>query len=95
MPGVLQLDPPGFAVRSPKYQCPACERRQCLLHWRYPIRTPREADHFLKAAEAQSGKACFVRAVEKRRRDQVVTVWEIFTSEEDYQAYQQTGRHRG
>lgn len=77
-----------------KYECPECGRRQCLLHWRYPMRTSGEARHFLKAAQSQTGKACFVRAVQRQRRGRSVTVWKIFTSEDDYQAYQRTGRHR-
>lgn len=76
-----------------KYECPACGRRQCLLHWRYPMRTETEARHFLKAAESATGKPCFVRAVHQQRRDRAATVWKIFTSEADYQAYQRTGRH--
>ncbi|HEX6299557.1 MAG TPA: hypothetical protein VF148_03740 [Acidimicrobiia bacterium] len=77
-----------------KYQCPECGRRQCVLHWRYPMRTRREAVHILKSAQMATGKDCFIRPVERLRHDQVVTVWKIFTTEEDYRSYLATGHHR-
>lgn len=76
------------------FECPTCGRRQCLLHWRYPMRSRREALHFLAAAGARTGKDCFVRAVDRQLGERVATVWKIFTSEEDYRAYLATGRHR-
>ena len=77
-----------------KYECPTCGRRQCLLHWRYPMKTQREALHFLRSAQVQTGKECFIRPVEKQRTDRSATVWKIFTSEQDYQSYLTTGKHR-
>ncbi|HEU4541580.1 MAG TPA: hypothetical protein VFR23_10695 [Jiangellaceae bacterium] len=76
-----------------KYECPTCGRRQCVLHWRYPMRSHREAVHFLKSAQVVTGKACFVRAVAKRRGSRESTMWKIFTSESDYQSYVDTGQH--
>lgn len=76
-----------------EYQCPTCGRRQCLLHWRYPMRSRREALHFLGAAQALTGKACFVRPVEKRLRGGEAIVWKIFTSEDDFRSYLRTGEH--
>lgn len=76
-----------------KYECPTCGRRQCLLHWAYPMRTRREAIHFLKAAETVTGKPWFVRAVDKQRRERKATVWKIFTSEYDFESYRDTGQH--
>lgn len=77
-----------------KYQCPTCGRRQCLLHWRYPMRTRREAIHFLKSAQIQTGRPCFVRPIERQRRGHTAVTWKIFTSEGDYQSYLATGKHR-
>lgn len=77
-----------------KYECPTCGRRQCLLHWRYPMRSQREAVHFLKSAQVLTGKACFVRPGQTHRGRRESRVWKIFTTEEDYQSYIGTGRHR-
>lgn len=75
-----------------KYECPTCGRRQYLRHWASPMKTRREAIHFPKAAETVTGKPCFARPVE-RRHDKTATVWKIFTSEDDYRSYRETGRH--
>jgi hypothetical protein len=77
-----------------KYECPTCGRRQCLSHWPYPMRSRREALHFLKGAQVQTGKACFVRSVGKPRREGSSTVWKVFTSEDDFLSYMTTGKHR-
>lgn len=76
-----------------KHECPTCGRRQCLRHWRYPMKTRKEAQHFLRSAEIITGKACFIRPVEKQLRNRKATVWKIFTSEEDYRIYRRTGKH--
>lgn len=78
----------------PGFECPTCGRRQCLAHRRYPMKTRREALHFLAAARAQTGKACFVRSVDTARGDRVDTVWKVFTSEDGYRSYLDTGSHR-
>jgi hypothetical protein len=54
------------------------------------MRTEEEAIHFLKSAEARTGKRCFVRKVTKAS----FVKWKIFTSEQDYLSYTQTGKHR-
>lgn len=77
-----------------KYECPTCGRRQCLLHWPYPMKTRREAVHFVKSAQVQTGKECLVRPVDKPRQDGSTKVWKIFTSEDVYASYSSTGKHR-
>lgn len=77
-----------------KYECPTCGRRQCLRHWRYPRKTQREAVHFLKSAQEVTGRPCFVRSIDAPRGGRLATRWKIFTSEEDYESYVQTGTHR-
>ena len=74
-----------------KYVCPTCGRAQCLLHWPYPMKTEREALHFLKSAEARTGKECFVRAIQDSAGN---VKWKIFTSEADYDSYVATGKHK-
>lgn len=56
-----------------KYQCPVCSRRRCVLHWRYPMKTQREALQFLKSAQVQTGKECFVHSVKKQRANAAAT----------------------
>ncbi len=73
--------------RHEKYVCPTCGRKQCLLHWPCPVKTEKEAIHFLKSAEMRTGKRCFVRRTSFLK-------WKIFTSEQDYLSYVQTGKHR-
>lgn len=77
-----------------KYECPTCGRRQCLRHWPYPMRSRREAVHFLKSAQLATGKECFIRPIERSRGRGPAVVWKIFTSEDDYESYVATGRHR-
>lgn len=74
-----------------KFACRTCGRKQCLRHWPYPMKSRTEAMHFLKSAEVVTGKRCFVRKVVNRAGR---VKWKIFTSEEDYQSYIQTGKHR-
>jgi hypothetical protein len=57
------------------------------------MRSRREALHFLKEAETVTGKPCFIRSINKQRGDQTVTVWKIFTSEDDYESYLRSGQH--
>lgn len=76
--------------RHEKYVCPTCGRKQCLLNWSYHMKTKEEAIHFLKSAEMRTGQRCFVRIV---RRTSFVK-WKIFTSEQDYLSYVQTGKHK-
>jgi hypothetical protein len=61
-----------------------------------PLLEPRqrEAVHFLKSAQVQTGGESFVRPVEKQRANRTNTVWKVFTSEQDYQSYLTTGKHR-
>jgi hypothetical protein len=73
-----------------KYTCPTCGRKQCLLHWPYPMKTREEAIHFLKSAEVRTGKMCFVRKVKRMS----YVKWKIFTSEQDYLSYTHKGKHR-
>jgi hypothetical protein len=54
------------------------------------MRTEIEAIHFLKSAEQKTGKKCFVRHVHIGHVDK----WKIFTSEEDYNSYVTTRKHR-
>jgi len=61
-----------------------------VLHWPYPMRTE-EAVHFLKSAEVRTGKRCFVRKVAPLPGMQK---WKIFTSEEDYESYVKTRKHK-
>jgi hypothetical protein len=58
------------------------------------MKTRREAIHFLKGAEHQTGKRCTVRPVERAARVEPITQWKIFTSEDDWRSYRDTGRHR-
>jgi len=73
-----------------KFICPDCERKQCLLHWPYPMKTEEEAIHFLKSAELRTGKKCFVRNVKIGKFEK----WKIFTSEEDYNCYLKYRKHK-
>ena len=73
-----------------KFICPECGRKQCLLHWPYPMKTEEEAIHFLKSAELRTGKKCFVRHVKIGKFEK----WKIFTSEEDYKSYIETRKHK-
>jgi len=61
-----------------------------MLHWPYPMKTEEEAIHFLKSAEIRTGKNCFVRRVKLGKFEK----WKIFTSEEEYQSYLKTRKHR-
>jgi hypothetical protein len=54
------------------------------------METEAEAIHFLKSAELRTGKKCCVRHVIIGRFDK----WKIFTSEEDYRSYVETGKHK-
>jgi hypothetical protein len=72
------------------YICSTCGRKQCLLHWPYPMKTESEAIHFLKGAEVTTGKKCFVRFVKIGKFEK----WKIFTSEEDYKSYIETKKHK-
>jgi len=74
-----------------KYECSICGRKQCVLHWPYPMKTEQEAIHFLKSAEARTGKRCFVRRVTFAPG---IEKWKIFTSEDDYQSYMKTRKHK-
>ena len=47
------------------------------------MNTEEEAIHFLKTAELQTGKTCFVRHVTLGTFEK----WNIYTSEEDYISY--------
>lgn len=73
-----------------KYICPECGRKQCLLHWPYPMKTEQEAIHFLKSAELKAGKKCFVRHVKIGKFEK----WKIFTSEEDFNNYLRFRKHK-
>ena len=73
-----------------KFICPECKRKQCLLHWPYPMKTEEEAIHFLKSAELKTGKNCFVRYVKIGKFEK----WKIFTSEEDYRNYINFKKHK-
>jgi len=73
-----------------KFICPECGRKQCLLHWPYPMKTEEEAIHFLKSAELRTGKKCFVRYVKIGR----FITWKIFISEEDYNSYINDRTHK-
>jgi hypothetical protein len=54
------------------------------------MQTEEEATHFLKSAELQTGKKCFVRHVSIGGFDR----WKIFTSEEDCQSYVRDRKHK-
>lgn len=73
-----------------KYTCPTCGREQCVLHWPYPMKTEKEAIHFLKSAEMKTNKKCFVRHINIGKFEK----WKIFTSEDDYQSYIKTRQHK-
>jgi len=77
--------------RHKKYVCPVCGRKQCMLHWPYPMGTEQEAVHFLKSAEVRTGKRCFVRKVVLGPK---MEKWKIFTSQEDYESYVKTRKHK-
>lgn len=70
-----------------KFTCPECGRKQCLLHWPYPMKE--ETIHFLKSAELRTGKKCFVMLVKLGEFEK----WKIFTSERDYRSYLRTRKH--
>jgi hypothetical protein len=93
-PTCLSWIPRDSPCSHEKYECQTCGRRQCLLHWPYPMRTRREAQHFLKSAQLRTGQQCFVRSVSSRGDVGAAPVWKIFTSEADYESYVRTGRHR-
>ena len=73
-----------------KFVCPECGRKQCLLHWPYPMKTEEEAIHFLKSAELRTGKKCFIRHVRIGKFEK----WKIFTSQDDYMSYMKNRKHR-
>jgi hypothetical protein len=73
-----------------KYVCPECGRKQCLLHWPYPMKTEEEAIYFVKSAEVKTGKKCFVRNIKIGKFEK----WKIFTNEEDYRSYVNTRKHK-
>ena len=54
------------------------------------MKTEDEAIHFLKSAEIRTGKKCFVRDVKIGRFEK----WKTFTSEEDYESYIKTRKHK-
>jgi len=54
------------------------------------MKTKEEALHFLKSAELRTDKKCFVRHVKIGKFEK----WKIFTSEEDYESYLRTRKHR-
>jgi hypothetical protein len=72
-----------------KFICPECGRKQCLLHWPYPMKTEEEGIHFLKSAEVKTGKKCFVRRIKIGKFEK----WKIFTSEEDYNSHLKQIKH--
>lgn len=74
-----------------KYVCRTCGRSQCMNHWKYPMLSREETLHFLKAAQQDSGKKCFIRPVVQANGS---NRWKIFTDEEDYQIYLTTGKHK-
>ena len=55
------------------------------------MKTEEAAIHFLKSAEIRTGKTCFVRRVKIGK----FVKWKIFTSDDDYQSYLKTRKHRG
>jgi hypothetical protein len=55
------------------------------------MNTRGEAVHFRKSSSPDR-KECLVRPVEKQRAKR--TPWKVFTSEQDYQSYVTTGKHR-
>ena len=73
-----------------KFVCPECGRQQCLLHWPYPMKTEEEAIHFLRSAQLRTGKRCFIRQVKIGKFKK----WKIFASEEDYDTYIETRKHK-
>jgi len=54
------------------------------------MKTEEEAIHFLKSAELKTGRKCFIRHVQIGKFEK----WKIFTSEEDYQSYIKTRKHK-
>jgi hypothetical protein len=54
------------------------------------MQTEEEAIHFLKSAEIQTGRECFIRHVKIGKLEK----WKIFTSEEDYESYVETRKHK-
>ena len=73
-----------------KFVCPECGRKQCLLHWPYPMKTEEEAVHFLKSAELKTGKKCFIKHVMIGKFEK----WKIFTSKDDYSNYLKNRKHK-
>ena len=72
------------------FVCPECGRKQCLMHWPYPMKTEEEAIHFLKSAELKTGKKCFIKNVRIGKFEK----WKIFTSQTDYANYMKNRKHR-
>jgi hypothetical protein len=54
------------------------------------MKSEREAIHFLKSAEQKTKKKCFVRQIKIGEFEK----WKIFTSEEDYESYIKTRKHK-
>jgi len=54
------------------------------------MKTEEEAIHFLKSAQLKTEKKCFVRKVKLGKFEN----WKIFTSENDYQSYLNTRKHK-
>ena len=78
------------SCKHEKYICQECNRKQCLLHWPYPMKTEEEALHFLKSAELKTGKKCFVKPVKFGKFEK----WKIFTNKEDYHYYLKNRKHK-
>jgi len=58
-----------------------------MSRWKYPFKSQREAKMYLRNAQNESGKPCFVRQVSVRAH-----VFKIFTSENEFKEYQMKKR---
>lgn len=58
-----------------------------MSRWKFPFNTKALARRYLKQAERETGKRCFVRQVSVK-----AYVFKIFVSEEDYEKYQKKKR---
>lgn len=54
-----------------------------MSRWKYPFNTKAHAEKYLKQAEQETGKRCFIRQVSIRAH-----VFKIFSSETEYIEYQ-------
>lgn len=60
-----------------------------MSRWKYPFNSIERAEKFLDQAQRETGRSCFVRQVSLK-----AYLFKIFSSEKEYQQYQNKKRIR-